>query len=284
MMQFSAQEAASTATAAPSLTRPPAVAGRFYPGEPQILARTVQKLLDTAPIADLGGVRGLIVPHAGYVCSGPVAAASFNALRALPKAEYTVYLLGPAHWQPVFGVGLANADAFETPLGLLSVARNRVHELLRRGPPYRLANAAHAPEHCLEVELPFLQVTLGNPRIVPMLFDADAEPQRIGADLAEILAADPLALIVVSSDLSHYLPYHEAYAVDRALLTAVTAGDIEQVQSGQACGLIPILVLMTIAKEFHWQPHLLAYANSGDACGPRREVVGYGAVAYTTGD
>jgi AmmeMemoRadiSam system protein B len=261
--------------------RPAAVAGRFYARQPDKLLRSVQKYLDSAPDHKLSHVRALIAPHAGYVCSGPVAAVSFKAFCSLPATTYTVYLLAPAHWQAVHGVGLSSAAWFETPLGLIPVAGERVNALLSLGAPYHLADGAHAPEHSLEVELPFLQTVLSDVRVVPMLFDQETDPEHISADLAVFLAGDEKSLVVVSSDLSHYHSYQEAYTLDRAFLAALVANDLEETQRGQACGMMPILTLMHIAKRLHWQPHLLAYANSGDTCGSREKVVGYGAVAYT---
>ena len=223
----------------------------------------------------------MIVPHAGYVCSGVVAAASFQALAKLAPGAYTVYLMGPAHWMPVHGVGLSGANSFETPLGAVPVAADTVREFARMGAPYRLADDAHAPEHCLEVELPFLQTTLPDARIVPMLFDDEADPERVADDLTLRLHEDTYSLVVVSSDLSHYLPYEEAQQKDSMLLAAVTAGDVNAARQGQACGLPAILALMAIARRLGWTAHVLDYRNSGDTCGPKREVVGYGAVVYT---
>jgi len=229
----------------------------------------------------LTGVCALIAPHAGYACSGIVAGASFRALTSLPRAERVVYLLGPAHWKAVHGVGLSSATAFATPLGEVAVATERVAHLSGLGERYRIDDAAHAPEHCLEVELPFLQVTLGTFRCVPMLFDDAAKPERVAADLLPLLAAHPEDLVVVSSDLSHYHPYQEAVNADNGFLKAVALGDMAAANGGEACGLLPILCLMSIAEQLDWKAHLLAYANSGDTCGSRREVVGYGGVAYT---
>lgn len=261
--------------------RPAAVAGRFYARQPDKLLHSVRKHLDAAPDHKLSNVRAVIAPHAGYVCSGSVAAISFKTFCSRPTTTYTVYLLGPAHWQAVHGVGLSSAAWFETPLGLIPVASEHVRALLELGAPYHLADNAHAPEHSLEVELPFLQCVLSDIRVVPMLFDEDAEPEKVGADLAAFLAGDKRSLVVVSSDLSHYHTYQEAYTLDRTFLAAVAANDLEQAERGQACGMLPILTLMHIARKLHWQPHLLAYANSGDTCGSREQVVGYGAVAYT---
>lgn len=258
-----------------------AVAGRFYPADPAELAQTVRHYLAEAKSADLKSPHAVIVPHAGYVCSGVVAATGFRTLAKLEPSMYTVYLMGPAHWTPVHGVGLSGAGRFDTPLGPAPVATDKVQELVERGKPYHLADQAHAPEHCLEVEIPFLQSVLSDFRIVPMLFDDAADSGRVADDLAPLLDEDPHALIVVSSDLSHYLPYEEAQEVDARLLDAVAAGDTETARGCQACGIIPILTLMDVAQRLGWTAHVVDYRNSGDTCSLRNEVVGYGAVVYT---
>ena len=241
----------------------------------------MREFLQAAQAPDLATACAVISPHAGYPCSGSVAGASFRALASLPAADRVVYLMGPAHWAPVFGVGLTSASAFATPLGEVAVAVERVAQLLALDHGYHLADAAHTPEHCLEVELPFLQVALLQFRIVPMLFDEEANVAQVAADLAFLLAAHPADLVVVSSDLSHYHPYAEAMKLDRAFLSAVVAGNRSAAEDGEACGKQPILCLMQLAAHFGWQAHFLAYANSGDTCGPKSEVVGYGAVAFT---
>jgi hypothetical protein len=258
----------------------PAVAGRFYPSQPQELRHAVQGYLAAAPPASWAGVRAVIAPHAGYVCSGPVAGHSFAALRSATPGNHTVFLLGPAHCAPVHGVGLTDLVAFQTPLGTVPVDREIVQALATGEHGYHWAAAAHRPEHCLEVELPFLQEVLPEFQIVPLLFDEEAEPEQVGADLAARLADDPQTLVVVSSDLSHYFPYTMAQQLDRSFLQAVVDGDAAAAARGQACGLQAILSLMVAARKLGWQARLLTYQNSGDTCGPRQEVVGYGAVAY----
>jgi AmmeMemoRadiSam system protein B len=257
-----------------------AVAGRFYPADPATLEQMVRGFMREASPSRWEPPRAVIAPHAGYVCSGIVAGAGFQALSARPQAEHTVYLMGPAHWLPVYGVGLSSASAFTTPLGAVSVHAEQVRALAARGRPYSLSDAAHAPEHCLEVELPFLQTALPGCRIVPMLFDDGAQPERIAADLGERLASDPHSIVVVSSDLSHYQPYAQAQKVDRTFLDAVASGDVATAAKGQACGLQPILCLMILARQLGWTAHVLDYRNSGDTCGPRSEVVGYGSVIF----
>lgn len=257
------------------------VAGRFYPADPAALAEMVRRFMHEAQSSPWGPPRAVIAPHAGYVCSGVVAGASFQALSAREPADHTVYLLGPAHWLPVYGVGLSSAAAFATPLGEVPVHTDIVADLVALGKPYSLADRAHAPEHCLEVQLPFLQTALPGCRIVPMLCDDGANPDRLAADVAGRLADDSHSLVVVSSDLSHYQSYARAQQVDRAFLEAVAAGDSAAAARGQACGLTPILCLMAIAKQLGWTAHVLDYRNSGDTCGPRSEVVGYSAVVFT---
>ena len=262
--------------------RQPAVAGRFYPANGTTLAGEVQHLLASARPRRLERVRALVAPHAGYACSGEVAGAAYRSLGGAPPGlQQTVYLLGPAHWKAVHGVGLSAAASFATPLGQVEVAVDRVHQLAALGGQYHVDDGAHAPEHCLEVHLPFLQTVLAAPRIVPLLFDDGANPERVADDLCTLLEGCPDDLLVVSTDLSHYHPYQDAVILDHRILKALATGDIAAANAGEACGLLPLLCLMYMAQRFAWQPHLLAYANSGDTCGSRREVVGYGALAYT---
>ena len=267
------------------ITRLPAVAGRFYPADRTELEQSVRRFLDECVHVQTTSPRALIAPHAGYVCSGIVAAAAFRALTALPPATYTVYLMGPAHWRPVRGVGFSSADFFQTPLGVVPVARDRVRSLLQKGDMYRQKEDAYGREHCLEVELPFLQTVLAGAgayfAIVPMLFDEGADPIRLADDLAPLLAEDPTSLVVVSSDLSHYYDYEDAQTIDSAFLDALVAGDVQTAQCGQACGLPAILTLMAITARLGWTPQVVDYRNSGDTCSLRKEVVGYGAVVYT---
>ncbi|HXF61914.1 MAG TPA: AmmeMemoRadiSam system protein B [Caldilineaceae bacterium] len=259
--------------------REPAVAGRFYPATPSRLEQAVRSLLEQATGTPEPNVRALIVPHAGYLCSGHVAACAFRRLLDHGRAGPTVYLMGPAHWLPVEGVGLSTAHSFATPLGLAPVAHQRVERLLQMGKPFSVADAAHAPEHCLEVQLPFLQIVLARFQIVPMLFGIEADPALAARALIE-LVNDESSLLVVSSDLSHGYTHEQAQQMDRNLLAAVLAGDLAAVERGEACGLSAILCLMHMAHHFGWTPSLLGYCTSGDTCSSRASVVGYGALLY----
>ena len=170
--------------------RRPAVAGQFYPSDPDVLRRKIREYVDKATLpADLGAVRAIIAPHAGYIYSGPTAGYAFKALTALPEKQWTVFLLGPAHQAPIGGVALGNYSAFRTPLGDAPIAVDRVAEMLARSSLYTRAPQAHAPEHCLEVEAPFLQMTLSDFRLAPMLF-GQVDHHEVAADLAEHTGED----------------------------------------------------------------------------------------------
>jgi MEMO1 family protein len=242
----------------------------------------VRRLLPPLARTGLANVRAVIAPHAGYGCSGMIAGTALRALAGVNQKEPVVYMLGPAHYKPISGIGLSSAHAFATPLGNVPVATERMAELRALGAHYAIDDVAHKDEHCLEVQLPFLQIVLGDGfRVVPLLFGESSAPERVATDLSRLLRARPDDLLVVSSDLSHYHPYQEAVIIDNALLKHIALGDTAAVNAGEACGALPILCLMSIARRLGWTPHLLAYANSGDTCGSQREVVGYGAVAYT---
>jgi AmmeMemoRadiSam system protein B len=258
--------------------RHPAVAGTFYPGQATRLQAEVTQLLAEAKDMHLPPVRGLIVPHAGYRYSGPVAASGFRQLQPEAAGAHRVYLLGPAHYVHVHGVGVAPYDAFETPLGMVAQDQAAIAGLDRLGPTYRLQAAPHEPEHCLEVELPFLQMVLGDFKLVAMLC-GKPPVEQVALDLAQRL--QPGDLVVVSSDLSHFHGYEEARRLDHSFLDRVLAGDLAGAAQGEACGLQPILILMRLAQLLGWQPTLLDYRNSGDTGGDAWRVVGYAAVAYT---
>lgn len=259
-------------------SRRPAVAGTFYPGNPVQLRAEVDRLLAAAQEAGLTDIKALIVPHAGYRYSGPVAASGFRQLQNGSQASRTVYLLGPAHYVYVDSVALAPFQQFETPLGPVKQNLSVIEEMLGSHPAYEAHAPAHMPEHSLEVELPFLQTVLDDFRLVAMLCGRPPIDQ-VAADLSNRL--QPNDLVIVSSDLSHFYTYEEAQALDRQFLKAVLAGDMAGAARGEACGLQPILILMQLAQLQGWQPTLLDYRNSGDTGGDRLRVVGYAAVAYT---
>ena len=262
-----------------SPVRVPATAGTFYPGDPDVLRRAVGQYVEQAMLpGDLGAAQAVIAPHAGYVYSGPTAGYAFKALASLPAKHRTVYLLGPAHRKAVRGVALGNYSAFRTPLGDADVAVDRVAEMIAQSRLYTRATEAHAEEHCLEVEVPFLQVVLPDFQLVPMLY-GDVDASEVALDLDSRLREDDL--LVISSDLSHYYPYDTARKLDRSFLDAVIDGDRRNVSRGEACGSAPVITAMDIARRRGWTARLLDYRTSGDTAGDRWQVVGYASVAYS---
>jgi len=261
-----------------SQMRPAAVAGMFYPGDQVTLARELLGMLDEtrdAPLAP-GFPKALIVPHAGYIYSGHVAAHAYSLLRPAMGIVKRVVLLGPCHRVGVRGLALPEATAFETPLGPVEIDQAAVAEL--KGLPQVSVNAAtHAHEHALEVQLPFLQQVLKGFRLVPLVV-GQATRGEVAAVL-DRLWGGPETLIVISSDLSHYHPYDTARAIDRKTVQAIVGfrTDIDHVQ---ACGATPMVGLLETAKRRGMTPELLDARNSGDTAGGRDRVVGYASFAF----
>ncbi len=260
--------------------RPPAVAGMFYPGQSNALREAIEGYLQQATSPHLSPVRALIAPHAGYMYSGPVAAYAYRLLSEQEIKPQRVFILGPSHraWFP--GVAVSDVDGFRTPSGVQPVDRVFATEISERWRIFSAINTPHEPEHCLEVQVPFLQMVLPDIPIVPMLF-GEVDPIEVGKALLEILR--PEDLIIVSSDLSHYHANKAAHDIDARFLDAILKGDKRGVAGSEACGQAPALTLMTIAEDRGWQPHLLDYRTSGDVTGEQRQVVGYAAVAYVEG-
>lgn len=259
-----------------SHVRPAAVAGRFYPADVDALRAVVERNLRGARSTGIAP-KGLIVPHAGYEFSGPVAAAAFAALRPLRNMIRRVILLGPAHRYPFSGLAATTARAFDTPLGTVPVDRTAVDDALTL-PQVHLLEAAHRDEHSLEVQLPFLQIVLAEFDIAPFLVGkATAEDVR---QLLELLWGGAETLMVVSSDLSHYFPYEEAQKLDRAAANAIERLDPDRLLPDQACGATAIRGLLAAARTHGLKAHILDLRNSADTAGPRNEVVGYGAFAF----
>ena len=263
-------------------TRPAAVAGVFYPGDARELALALDQAFAQARAAGSGGTppKALIVPHAGYVYSGPIAASAYAGLAALRGVVTRVVLLGPAHRVPVRGLALPEAAAFATPLGALRVDAEAVRALAGV-PGVVVSAAAHAREHALEVQLPFLQRVLGDVAIVPLV--VGHAPVELVADVLERLWGGPETLIVISSDLSHYHPYEEARRIDGATVRAILALD-SGLDHERACGATPIAGLVEVARRRGLTPELLDLRNSGDTAGERGRVVGYASFAFRAGE
>ncbi|RMG11863.1 MAG: AmmeMemoRadiSam system protein B [Deltaproteobacteria bacterium] len=258
--------------------RPPAVAGAFYPGDPRVLARTVDALLAEAPPWQGPPPKAVIVPHAGYVYSGPVAATAYRAIEAGRDRYRRVVLVGPSHRVPFAGVAIPSVDAFATPLGVVPLDRP-VLDRLARLPGVQVSDAPHALEHSLEVQLPFLQRVLGDFTLVPIAVgEVGAEEM---ADLFEAVWDGDETLIVVSSDLSHYLPYDAARVVDARTAAAIEQNAWEALDYESACGRMGVRGLLEWARRHGKHLKTLDLRNSGDTAGSPDSVVGYGAFALT---
>jgi AmmeMemoRadiSam system protein B len=266
--------------------RPAAVAGSFYPGHRQTLADNIHELLrqaaansqsPTSPDVTSTPPKAIVVPHAGYIYSGQTAAIAYNILAKWRDTIKRVILLGPVHRVPVNGLALPDVDAFTTPLGEVKLDKAAIASVAKMK-QVAVSYPAHAQEHSLEVQLPFLQSVLDDFKIVPFAI-GDAAAEEV-AEVIEALWGGPETIIVVSSDLSHFLPYAVATEVDKS-----TVKNILNMQGAlthhQACGGTPVNGLILAAKNHHLHPTLLDLCNSGDTAGDKNRVVGYAAFAFT---
>jgi MEMO1 family protein len=258
-------------------TRPPAVAGTFYPSEPAALKRTVAAHLDgaTSPADKDAPPKAVIAPHAGYVYSGPIAATAYRALSPARTTVRRVLLAGPAHFVPLGGVAVSSADAFATPLGPVTVddtARERA--LAVEGTV--VDDNAHGVEHSLEVHLPFIAEVLGDVPVLPLL--VGRTPPTVLADVLDALWGDDETRVVVSTDLSHYLDDATAKAVDRETADAIVAR-CDRLDPERACGAGAVLGLLESARRHDLSVRLLDLRTSADTAGDPDRVVGYGAFA-----
>lgn len=260
-----------------SSSRPPAVAGTFYPADRDVLSRQVEALLAGAATGEADERRwpkALIAPHAGFIYSGPVAATAYTRLLPARGVVSRVVLLGPAHFVPLGGIAATGYDSWRTPLGDIAVdTRSRDRALALDG--VFVDDQAHAREHSIEVHLPFLLAVLGEFALVPFAV-GHVPPERVAALLAEMWGGEE-TVVVVSSDLSHYLDHHTATEVDRATASAIEALDPEGVGLEAACGVYPVRGLLVAAREHGLRIETVDLRTSGDTAGPRDRVVGYGA-------
>jgi len=258
--------------------RPAAVAGAFYPAQPEALRQLLAQCFDAAKPAlsePRRHLKALIVPHAGYIYSGPIAASAYALLKPLRNVIQRVVLLGPVHRVWVSGLALPGVAAFETPLGQVALDQAGI-DAIADLPQVSVSPAAHAEEHSLEVHLPFLQTVLEAFTLVPLAVGG-VTPEQVAQVLDRLWGGNE-TLIVVSSDLSHFLPYAEAKQIDRATANAILRLD-SHLAGEQACGAYPINGLTLAAKQHGLVPYLLDLRNSGDTAGDHGRVVGYGAFA-----
>jgi hypothetical protein len=254
--------------------RDPVAAGGFYPGGADELAASVDRLVAaTTPSRIDGELRAVVAPHAGYVYSGTVAAAAFATIRPQGE-ELRVALFGPSHFVPLRGAAVSGADAWLTPLGEVEVDAELREAAVAAGAV--VDDQPHRADHALEVELPFLQrLAPHRLRVLPVAVG------EAGAGARVIAAVSPDALVVVSTDLSHYLDDDEARRVDRRTAEAVVALDDGAIGDRDACGADALRALLRHASAAAWTCVLIDLRTSADASGDRRRVVGYGAFAFT---
>ena len=257
--------------------RPAAIAGSFYPGTSEVLASTVDALLAAAkPAAGSAVPKAIIAPHAGYMYSGPIAASIYARLAPLRSRVKRVVLLGPTHRVAIHGMALPGVDAFATPLGTVPIDAANVKALMAL-PYVGVSREAHRLEHSLEVHLPFLQQVLAGFTLTPLAVGR-ATAQQVAAVIDRLWGGEE-TLIVVSSDLSHYLPYAEAQATDHA--TAQALVDLRMdINHHQACGATPLIGLNLLAQQRELKSELIDLRNSGDTAGDKSRVVGYASFAY----
>ncbi len=254
--------------------RPPAVAGLFYPADPEELRRMVQGFLHESAPANGMPPKAIIVPHAGYIYSGPVAASAYARIAPLRGVVTRVVLLGPSHRVGFLGLASSSADFFHTPLGDVPLDRDAVAGLGAL-PQVHALDEAHAMEHSLEVHLPFLQEVLGEFSLVPLVV-GDAAPREV-EEVLEQLWGGRETLIVISSDLSHYHDYATARTMDHATARAIEELRYQDLRHEGACGRNPVRGLLLAAQRLGLKADTVDLRNSGDTAGPRDSVVGYGA-------
>lgn len=264
--------------------RQPAVAGAFYPGQKHTLQNDVDALLRAAMLdvkqseqmASSHALKAIIVPHAGYIYSGATAAAAYARLADRRESIKRVILLGPVHRVPVSGLALPAAAVFATPLGEIEIDQlalasiKHLSQIVISGP-------AHEQEHSLEVQLPFLQRVLSGFKLVPLAV-GDASAEEV-AEVLNVLWGKAETLIVISSDLSHFLPYQTAQAVDAQTVQTILNLS-STLDHQQACGGTPVNGLLLAARQHQLQPRLLDLCNSGDTAGDKNRVVGYASFAF----
>lgn len=256
------------------MNRAPAVAGSFYPADAATLNHMLNGFLDRAANDDQPPPKAIIAPHAGYIYSGPVAASAYARLKPVRDKISRVVLIGPSHRVAFQGLAVSAADTFSTPLGDITIDQSAIRQL-QHLPFVGYLEQAHALEHSLEVHLPFLQQTLNNFQLVPIVA-GDATPHQV-SQVLEILWGGAETLIVISSDLSHYHDYATSQKLDKHTSELIEALDYQALSSDAACGKVPVGGLLKFLREKSLHIKTIDLRNSGDTAGDKYRVVGYGA-------
>ena len=256
--------------------RPPAVAGMFYPADPEQLRHDIDSFLSA--VSPTGKPpKAIIAPHAGYIYSGPVAASAYASLKPVHDKIKHVVLLGPAHRVAFIGLAAPSSKAFRTPLGEITINQNLLKQL-QRLPQVTIMDAAHELEHSLEVQLPFLQSLLDDFDLLPLVV-GDADKDAV-AEVLNLAWGGDDTLIVISSDLSHYHDYATAQDMDQSTSNAIEQLQPDNIRYDMACGRNPVNGLLVLARKKGLTATTLDLRNSGDTAGPRDKVVGYGAYVF----
>ena len=256
--------------------RPPAVAGRFYPGHPKTLAAQVDSMLDAVEVpADDVLAPAYVVPHAGHRYSGPTAAHVYARLRAHAAEIERIVLVGPAHFVPLTGCAVPTVDGWATPLGEVALDSAACAELVSRGHAVA-SDEPHAPEHSLEVQLPFVQRTVPGVPVLPIAVGLSTV-DSVGAALNALRANG--SVLLCSTDLSHYLDDATARGKDEATIKAVLERDPGRIGTRDACGVFALRGLTALAADLDWTPRVLDYSTSADTAGAPDRVVGYVAMS-----
>jgi AmmeMemoRadiSam system protein B len=272
----------------------PAVAGQFYPGEREELSQMIDEFLENAKIPKIEGeIFGILVPHAGYIFSGPVAAYSYKAIEG--KNFGAVILIGDSHYEYFDGVSVWDKGEWETPLGKVKVDEELAKEIMNFSKRFFVKDSAHLFEHSLEVQIPFLQKVLKNFKILPLIFGSEDKDWKELAKAILKLMEKKKILIVASTDLSHYPPYEIAIEADKRTIEGILSSDPEKFKEKIetlkkffpdvdtfACAQDTIKTILEISKNLKGKAELLKYQNSGDTIyGEKSQVVGYCAIAFT---
>ncbi len=256
--------------------REPAVAGSFYPSDRDELKSRIRSFVENSRLLDLPNIKGLVVPHAGYIYSGPVAGEGY---RQLLNMEYSkqikVFLVAPSHYMYFSGASVGLFDAYKTPMGLVPVSK--ISNLILNEDNFHFLLDAHLEEHSIEVQLPFLQYLLPHFEIIPILY-GDISYEYLGSILQKYI--DEQSLILVSSDLSHYYTYEKAIKLDAQCNKAIETLSLKEMEKCEACGKTGIMTLINLSKKNKWVSKLVKYANSGDTAGPKTQVVGYASSVF----
>ncbi len=260
------------------ILREPVVAGSFYPANASQLSTMIDQFLDLAKNRrSQKPPKAVISPHAGYIYSGAIAASVFVTIDQFRDQYSRVVVMGPSHRIGFRGVAYCRADVFKTPLGHIPVDMEALKELEKQNLILR-NDSAHLQEHSLEVQLPFLQKTLDEFTLIPLVVGESSSAEV--SEIIEALWGGDETLFVISSDLSHYLAYEAAVSRDQKTSNAILHFEYQKLEYGDACGRNPIKGLLRSASQHHLHPTLIDYRNSGDTAGDKTRVVGYGAYLF----